>query len=161
MLQWGSVGRSDGKFIYPLAIEADDINNLVYVTDPYNSRVQVFDKNGNFVYQWGRWDAISIDKDFSHLGGIVSDGRNLFVSAGSDIVKFKINEFRSVINYGDVNGIGGVDANDASLTAMAAVGLATLTDEQLKKADVNKNSQPDANDASLIAQYAVGLIDKF
>ena len=44
---------------------------------------------------------------------------------------------------------------------MAAVGLITLTDEQLKKADVNNNKQPDANDASLIAQYAVGLIDKF
>ncbi len=65
------------------------------------------------------------------------------------------------IIYGDVNADGEISAYDAALTAQAAVGLITLTPEQITAADVNGDSEISAYDAALIAQKAVGLIEKF
>ena len=67
----------------------------------------------------------------------------------------------STILYGDVSGDGEVSAYDAALTAQAAVGLITLTSNQLKAAEVSGEGEVSAYDAALIAQKAVGLIDKF
>jgi len=67
----------------------------------------------------------------------------------------------SIISYGDVDGNGEVSAYDAALTAQAAVGLITLTAEQVQAADVSGEGEVSAYDAALIAQRAVGLISKF
>lgn len=63
--------------------------------------------------------------------------------------------------YGDVSGNGEVSAYDASLAAQYAVGLISLTAEQITAADVSGNEEVSAYDVSLIAQYVVGLIDRF
>ena len=47
------------------------------------------------------------------------------------------------------------------LAAQYAVGLISLTPEQIQVADVTGNASVSAYDAALIAQYAVGLIDEF
>jgi len=68
---------------------------------------------------------------------------------------------KATILYGDVDGNGEVSAYDAALTAQAAVGLITLTAEQIQAADVSGEGEVSAYDAALIAQRAVGLISKF
>ncbi|MFC1632359.1 LamG-like jellyroll fold domain-containing protein [Candidatus Omnitrophota bacterium] len=61
-----------------------------------------------------------------------------------------------IINcYGDVSENGSLSAYDASLAAQYAVGLITLTANQITKADVTGNGSVSATDASWIARKAV------
>ena len=63
--------------------------------------------------------------------------------------------------YGDVDGNGEVQAMDASLTLLNAVGMNIFDDWQITAADVNVDGNISAFDASLILQFAVGMIDEF
>jgi pimeloyl-ACP methyl ester carboxylesterase len=65
------------------------------------------------------------------------------------------------IQYGDVSGDGTVADDDATLTAQYAVGLVTLTNEQILAADVDGDGEVSAYDAALISQYVQGVISKF
>jgi DNA-binding beta-propeller fold protein YncE len=49
---WGSNGTADGQFVNPrnLAVGPD---GSIYVADTGNHRIQVFDKEGNFLLKWG------------------------------------------------------------------------------------------------------------
>ena len=49
---WGSPGNADGQFNDPTSVAVDSITNKVYVADPRNKRIQVFDDNGKFVTKW-------------------------------------------------------------------------------------------------------------
>ena len=51
VLTWGEPGTGPGQFNLPHGI-ATDQNGRVYVADRSNSRVQVFDENGNFLDMW-------------------------------------------------------------------------------------------------------------
>jgi len=48
----GSEGSGDGRFRGVSSVAVDSINNRVYVADPINSRIQVFDSNGKFLTKW-------------------------------------------------------------------------------------------------------------
>jgi DNA-binding beta-propeller fold protein YncE len=48
---WGSGGTGDGQFRDPTSVAVDPTNK-VYVADPLNSRIQVFDSNGKFLNKW-------------------------------------------------------------------------------------------------------------
>ncbi|HEY4257539.1 MAG TPA: SBBP repeat-containing protein [Candidatus Udaeobacter sp.] len=48
----GSEGRGDGQFRGVSSVAVDPSSNRVYVADPVNSRVQVFDSNGKFLTKW-------------------------------------------------------------------------------------------------------------
>ena len=52
--QWGRTGTGDGEFDYPggIAISRD---GHVYVADQTNRRVQVFDRDGKFLFKWGEY----------------------------------------------------------------------------------------------------------
>ncbi len=52
MREWGTQGSSDGQFDTPFAIAVNS-DEVVYVTETGNRRVQVFDANGEFVGKWG------------------------------------------------------------------------------------------------------------
>ena len=52
LTSWGSEGRGDGQFIGLSSVAVDPMNNKVYVADPLNSRIQVFDSNGKFLSKW-------------------------------------------------------------------------------------------------------------
>ncbi len=56
--QWGAAGSADGQFSLAAAtgttMLAVDMNSQIYVCDPGNTRVQVFDSNGNFLRKWGQ-----------------------------------------------------------------------------------------------------------
>jgi DNA-binding beta-propeller fold protein YncE len=52
--KWGSYGTGDGQFSGPCGITIAS-DGLVFVTDWGNSRVQVFDSNGNYIRKWGSY----------------------------------------------------------------------------------------------------------
>ena len=68
---------------------------------------------------------------------------------------------KGMLMYGDVNQDGTVDAKDALLVLKAAVGKATLTNEQRVLANVDGDGAINAKDALLILKKAVNKIDKF
>jgi hypothetical protein len=49
---WGREGVGDGEFKRPVGLAAT--SERVYVIDVVNHRVQVFDRDGAFLYRWGR-----------------------------------------------------------------------------------------------------------
>lgn len=49
---WGSKGNGEGQFDDPTSVTVDPARNRVYVADPRNRRIQVFDNGGKFVSQW-------------------------------------------------------------------------------------------------------------
>ena len=49
---WGSKGNGDGQFNDPTSVAVYPATNKVYVADPRNKRIQVFDSAGEFVTQW-------------------------------------------------------------------------------------------------------------
>src|SRR5438093_4595459 len=49
---WGSKGNGDGQFDDHTSVAVDATTNKVYVADPRNKRIQVFDSNGRFLTKW-------------------------------------------------------------------------------------------------------------
>jgi DNA-binding beta-propeller fold protein YncE len=49
---WGSKGSGDGQFNDPTSVAVDSTSGKVYVADPRNKRIQVFDQNGKFLTKW-------------------------------------------------------------------------------------------------------------
>jgi DNA-binding beta-propeller fold protein YncE len=49
---WGSKGNGDGQFDDPTSVAVDPATNKIYVADPRNKRIQVFDNNGEFLTKW-------------------------------------------------------------------------------------------------------------
>jgi len=46
--EWGSFGKGAGQFIIPHGL-AIDANEVIYVADRQNNRIQLFDKNGKYI----------------------------------------------------------------------------------------------------------------
>jgi DNA-binding beta-propeller fold protein YncE len=49
---WGSVGTGDGQFRDHTSVAVDPATNEVYVADPRNKRIQIFDASGKFLAKW-------------------------------------------------------------------------------------------------------------
>jgi DNA-binding beta-propeller fold protein YncE len=49
---WGSKGTGDGQFDDPTSVAVDAKTNKIYVADPRNRRIQVFDSDGKFLNKW-------------------------------------------------------------------------------------------------------------
>ena len=58
---WGTQGAGDGQFVEPAAVAVSETNQRVYVADPRNKRIQVFDADGKFITKWmvAEWQATS------------------------------------------------------------------------------------------------------
>ena len=75
-----------GEFYYPFAIVVDRVSGFVYVSEPYNERVQIFDSNGNYVYSFGSWNvpsSVLVARDFAYVMGLAAHNNQLFVSTGN------------------------------------------------------------------------------
>jgi DNA-binding beta-propeller fold protein YncE len=72
---WGSNGSGDGQFKDHTSVAVDPRTNKVYVADPINKRIQVFDSAGMFlakwpVPEWGQslgFEDLAIDADRDRL----------------------------------------------------------------------------------------------
>jgi len=51
--QWGEGGDGDGEFHRPHDLDFSPSEDKLYIIDRDNQRVQVFDKNGTFLFKWG------------------------------------------------------------------------------------------------------------
>ncbi len=49
---WGTKGNGDGQFDDPTSVAVDPKTNKIYVADPRNRRIQVFDSVGKFLTKW-------------------------------------------------------------------------------------------------------------
>jgi DNA-binding beta-propeller fold protein YncE len=49
---WGSQGQEDGQFLEPSSVAVSEKEGRVYVADPRNQRIQVFDLGGKFIMKW-------------------------------------------------------------------------------------------------------------
>ncbi len=69
--KWGSFGQADGQFYFPRGVavlQKHPTQNLVYVTDSGNNRVQIFTVEGTFVRKWGTKG--SCDGQFNYPRGV-------------------------------------------------------------------------------------------
>jgi peptidylamidoglycolate lyase len=74
--EWGTKGEKPGEFDLPHGITIDN-NDNIFVADRSNSRIQVFDINGIFLYE------IS-GKEFGRPYGSFAIGSKLFIIDGGD-----------------------------------------------------------------------------
>jgi len=51
--EWGTKGKGDGQFLRPHDLEFDNKNKYLYAVDRDGNRIQVFDKNGTFLFAFG------------------------------------------------------------------------------------------------------------
>jgi DNA-binding beta-propeller fold protein YncE len=51
--EWGSEGEDDGQFVRPHDLDFSPSEDKLYIVDRDNDRIQVFDKNGTFLFKWG------------------------------------------------------------------------------------------------------------
>lgn len=82
---WGTKGNGEGQFDDPTSVAIDPARNRVYVADPRNRRIQVFDGGGKFVSQWpvGEWQQ---PNGFEDITVDPSTGRLYASSAHTDAV---------------------------------------------------------------------------
>lgn len=81
---WGSYGKNDGQFDRPAGIFA--LDNLIYVADRGNNRIQVFDQQGKFLRKWGSKGILN--GEFDHPYGIAEmDGLIYVADAGNDRIQ--------------------------------------------------------------------------
>lgn len=52
LASWGAVGSDDGQFKSLTSVAVDPTSNTIYVADPINKRIQIFDSNGTFLSKW-------------------------------------------------------------------------------------------------------------
>ena len=79
---WGSKGNGDGQFNDPTSVAVDQTTNKVYVGDPRNKRLQVFDANGKFVTKWSvpEWGSPAGFEDLvidSKMGRLYASSANM------------------------------------------------------------------------------------
>ncbi len=75
LASWGSEGSGDGQFVGLSSVAVDPTTDRVYVADPINKRIQVFDSIGKFltkwpVPEWGQplgFEDLAIDPDRDRL----------------------------------------------------------------------------------------------
>jgi DNA-binding beta-propeller fold protein YncE len=80
MAVWGTAGTGDGQFTDATSLTVDGKNNRVYVADPRNKRIQVFDTNGKFLAKWAVDDWIPSGWYFQDLA-VDPQGGRLYASA--------------------------------------------------------------------------------
>ena len=106
---WGTKGSGDGQFDDPASVAVDPATNKVYVADPRNKRIQVFDSDGKFLTKWivPEWGG---PYGFEDLAIDSSNGR-LYASSTN---------MNAVLIF-DLNGnrIGSVDAEASGRTRWA------------------------------------------
>ena len=74
--RWGKIGTGPGEFDQPHALAFDSRGHL-FVGDRNNNRIQIFDRDGNFLEQWTQ---------FSRPSGIFIDKRDNIYVADSESV---------------------------------------------------------------------------
>ena len=90
---WGGEGDEEGQFERPHDLDFSPTEDKLYVIDRDNQRVQVFDKNGTYLFEWGSEG--EGEGEFSHPRQVAVDDALQYVyvadSRNHRIQKFDIN----------------------------------------------------------------------
>jgi streptogramin lyase len=96
---WGKQGSGPGEFNNPHSLAMDSTGRL-FVADRGNSRIQIFDQNGNFLEQW---------RQFGRPSGVYIDRKDILYVADSESNTARNPGFRRGIRIGS--------AKDGKVTA--------------------------------------------
>ena len=94
--KFGSNLSADGQFEYPNGVAYDPNNNRIIVADTGNSRIQVFDSNGNFLRKFGKFGFD--DGQFRYPSGVAYDPNNNRIIV-ADFYNYRIQVFNSNSNF--------------------------------------------------------------
>ncbi len=83
--KWGSLGEGPGEFNAPEGIALGP-EGRIYVADTNNHRVQVFDAQGQFLFQWGSLCVLETKEGCSSLAGQFNTPEGLVYNPLSGIV---------------------------------------------------------------------------
>ena len=97
--KWGGAGENDGQFLRPHDLDFSPDEKMLYAIDRDGNRVQVFDKNGTFLFKWGEKGqndgqfnvpyGIDVDKEGNvWIADRANDRVQKFDSKGNFILKF-------------------------------------------------------------------------
>ena len=121
LTMWGSIGGGSGQFVFrirgpiPGGIAVDE-RGIVYVADYYD-RVQAFDGNGRFLFQWGRHGSSAGQIIFS--SGIAVDGRGAVYISDAD--NHQIQKFDRTGHF--LLSWGSVGSGDGEFLALGGVAV--------------------------------------
>ena len=100
---WGGAGTEDGKFLRPHDLDFNNDESILYAVDRDGGRIQAFDKEGNFLFSFGKNG--QGDGEFSVPYGLDVDKEgNLWVA---DRANHRVQKFDSQGNF--ILKIGGDD----------------------------------------------------
>ncbi|HLN36085.1 MAG TPA: 6-bladed beta-propeller, partial [Nitrososphaeraceae archaeon] len=92
---WGGAGTEDGKFLRPHDLDFNNDESILYAIDRDGGRVQAFDKEGNFLFKFGKNG--QADGEFSVPYGLDVDKEgNLWVA---DRANHRVQKFDSHGNF--------------------------------------------------------------
>ena len=63
----GREGTRDGKFLRPHDLDFSPDEKILYAVDRDGNRIQAFDKNGTFLFAWGKLETAMVNFT-SHMG---------------------------------------------------------------------------------------------
>jgi DNA-binding beta-propeller fold protein YncE len=87
---WGSKGNGRGQFQGPKVLAVDRLG-FSYVSDSVNNRIQLFDPEGTFLYEWNDAGA---GASLSNVSGIAVDkDGNLYVTSWYSVIRYKASPF--------------------------------------------------------------------
>jgi streptogramin lyase len=129
---WGAYGEGDGEFGAVSGIAIDQ-NDIIYITDPYNYRIQKFDSSGNYLSQFGSQGSGDGDFQSSPNGIDVDEFGNIYVSTWYGTKKFS-NDGTFINNF---NGASG--HNDVAVDAVGNVFVAASGSGKILKFDGSGN----------------------
>lgn len=91
----GGEGIKDGQFLRPHDLDFSPLENYLYIVDRDGNRIQVFDKNGTFLFKWGKLGNGSGEMHVSY-GIDVDVDRNIWLA---DRGNHRIQKFDSHGNF--------------------------------------------------------------
>jgi DNA-binding beta-propeller fold protein YncE len=121
---WGTKGNGDGQFDDPTSLAVDRASGKVYVADPRNHRIQVFDANGKFlaswpVPEWGRpygFEDVVVDPI---AGRLYASSANMDAVLVFDLNGKRINELKPATPT-KLEGVSGMAPANRRLYVLAA-----------------------------------------
>ena len=99
---WSHDGTGSGEINFPMQLAIDDKTQNIFVTDYYAERIQVFDGEGNHLYQ------ISTPP---YPAGITLSDEYIFVSTRDKLVKIEKSNNQSIKSVKTENIVWGIDTN--------------------------------------------------
>jgi len=77
--KWGTQGIREGQFDHPYDIVLDSSESVLYITDTYNHRVEVFTTDGRYLSTWGSYGTENGQFNYS-MGLAIDTADNIYVA---------------------------------------------------------------------------------